>query len=187
MASRGECLFSNTMSLVGPVWANIVMHNVTNDVTMLHFVEEGNDIFYVSTYNKYGLKTHGYTQKSLMFWRCLFPVISNSRQAQFEPKAYPTLKSDKVDLFVNDREYKSWHKTHGDEHRAFYKKLTPKALKLGRINIPKEFGDIHKLRGYSSAVTTVWILAWGKLVLTGVDDVTLPVPTAVLMRVVPCS
>ncbi|GJU95153.1 hypothetical protein Tco_1319909 [Tanacetum coccineum] len=54
-----KCLFMNTMSLVGPIWADFVMHNVTNDVTMLHFVEEGKDIFYVSTYNKYELETHG--------------------------------------------------------------------------------------------------------------------------------
>nr|GEY00161.1 hypothetical protein [Tanacetum cinerariifolium] len=54
-----KCLFSNIMSLVGPVWADFGMHNVTNDVTMLHFIEEGKDIFYVATYNKYGLEMHG--------------------------------------------------------------------------------------------------------------------------------
>nr|GEU67283.1 hypothetical protein [Tanacetum cinerariifolium] len=32
------------------------------------------------------------------------------------------------------------------------KKLTPEVLKSGPINKPKEFGDRHKLRGYSLAV-----------------------------------
>nr|GEY25289.1 hypothetical protein [Tanacetum cinerariifolium] len=108
-----KCLFSNIMSLVGPVWANFVMHNFTNDVTMLHFIEEGKDIFSVATYNKYGLEMHGYTQKSHMFWRCFFLVTVGSRRAQtwplqFEPNAYPTLKSDTVALFVNDKEYKMY-------------------------------------------------------------------------------
>nr|GFA68018.1 hypothetical protein [Tanacetum cinerariifolium] len=54
-----KCLFSNMMSLVGPVWEDFVMHNITNNATMLHFIEEGKGIFYVATYNKYGLEMHG--------------------------------------------------------------------------------------------------------------------------------
>ncbi|GKB11559.1 hypothetical protein Tco_0845482 [Tanacetum coccineum] len=158
------------MSLVGPVWADFMMHNVTNDVMMLHFVEEGNDIFYVSTYNKYGLETHGYTQKSLMFWRCLFPVTARLRQAQYgealtacENCATYVLRNaschigeepdydvERMGWFCNWR----WRTTHGDEHRAFKKKLTLKVFKSGRINIPKELDDWHKLRHYSSLVVS---------------------------------
>nr|GEX60079.1 hypothetical protein [Tanacetum cinerariifolium] len=219
-----KCLFSNIMSLVGPVWAEFVMHNITNDITMLHFIKEVKDIFYVATYNKCGLET--------------LPL-------QFEPNAYPTPKSNTVALFVNDKEYKvylaklpsvnalyclelivfcagwssmmdelaiqpdqffaftlvckggfnltvfnkfrealtvcenhatyvlqnaschieeepdydvermgwicnwRWHTTHVDEHRAFYKKLTPEVLKTGRI-----FVVSHKVHGYSSAAVS---------------------------------
>nr|GEW57206.1 hypothetical protein [Tanacetum cinerariifolium] len=62
----------------------------------------------------------------------------------------PDYEVERMGWFCNWR----WHPTHGDEHRAFYKKLTLEVLKLGRINIPKEFGDRHKLRGYSLAVVS---------------------------------
>ncbi|GKD04347.1 hypothetical protein Tco_1179321 [Tanacetum coccineum] len=71
-----KCLFSNMMSLVGLVWADFLMHNVTNDVTMLYFIEE----------------VESRRAQTLPF--------------QFEPNAYPTPKSDTVALFINDREYK---------------------------------------------------------------------------------
>ncbi|GKB74309.1 hypothetical protein Tco_0935721 [Tanacetum coccineum] len=73
-----KCLFSNMMSHVGPVWADFVMHNVTNDVIMLHFIKD---------------VTVGSHQAQTL------PL-------QFESNAYPTPKSDTVALFVNDREYK---------------------------------------------------------------------------------
>ncbi|GJZ96552.1 hypothetical protein Tco_0668886 [Tanacetum coccineum] len=79
------------------------------DVKCLHFIEEGEDMFYVATYNKYGLEMHGYRQKSLMFWRCLLNITDRSRRAQtlplvFVPNVYSTSQPDSVDLFIKDRE-----------------------------------------------------------------------------------
>ncbi|GJZ05282.1 hypothetical protein Tco_0538557 [Tanacetum coccineum] len=97
------------MSVVGPVWSDFVSKNITQDVKCLHFIEEGEDMFYVAMYDKYGLEMHGYKQKNLMFWRCLLNVTERSRRAQtlplvFVPKVYSTSQSNTVDLFIKDRE-----------------------------------------------------------------------------------
>ncbi|GKE46116.1 hypothetical protein Tco_1477374 [Tanacetum coccineum] len=69
---------------------------------------EGEDMFYVATYNKYGLEMHGYKQKSLMFWRCLLNVTDRSRTQTlplvFVPKVYSISQLDTVDLFIKDKE-----------------------------------------------------------------------------------
>ncbi|GKC09772.1 hypothetical protein Tco_1001382, partial [Tanacetum coccineum] len=101
--------YANAMFVVGPIWSDFVSKNITQDVKCLYFIEEGEDMFYVATYNKYRLEMHGYRQKSLMFWRCLLNVIDGSRRAQtlplvFVPKVYSTSQSDTVDHFIKDRE-----------------------------------------------------------------------------------
>nr|GEU37003.1 hypothetical protein [Tanacetum cinerariifolium] len=213
------------MSVVGPVWSDFMSKNINQDVKGLYFIKEGEDMFYVATYKKYGLEMHGYRQKSLMFWWCLLNVTDRSYKAQtlplvFVPKVYSTSQSDTVNLFIKDRECEvfidynfermgwycnwRWHTNHGDEHKAFYIKLTSDVLILGRIRISKGFVDMHELRGYASAVACKklalvgmhlqWVAcslihamakiqAWGKPVRTDVDDVLLLAP--VLKHVVP--
>nr|GEU63004.1 hypothetical protein [Tanacetum cinerariifolium] len=101
--------YANAISVVGPVWSDFVNNNFTQDVKCLHFIEEGDDMFYVATYNKYRLEMHGYRPKSLMFWRCLLNVTDRSHKAYtlplvFVPKVYSTSQSDTMDLFIKDRE-----------------------------------------------------------------------------------
>nr|GEU46319.1 retrovirus-related Pol polyprotein from transposon TNT 1-94 [Tanacetum cinerariifolium] len=45
-----------------------------------------------------------------------------------------------------------WHINHGDERRAFYIKLNPDVLISGQNCISKGFVNMHKLRGYASAL-----------------------------------
>ncbi|GKC52714.1 hypothetical protein Tco_1075459 [Tanacetum coccineum] len=153
--------YANAMSVVGPVWSDFVCKNITQDVKCLHFIEEGEEIFYVTMYNKYRLEMHGYRQKRLIFWRCLLNVTDRSHRAQtlplvFVPKVYSTSQSDTVDLFIKDRECEVFiglaNNLTDDESRAFYIKLTSDVLILGRIRISKGFIDRHELRGYASAV-----------------------------------
>ncbi|GJZ52852.1 hypothetical protein Tco_0607737 [Tanacetum coccineum] len=163
------------MSVVGPVWSDFVSKNITKDVKCLHFIEEGEDMFYVATYNKYGLEMHGYRQKSLMFWRCLLNVTDRSRRAQtlplvFVPKVYSTSQSDTVDLFIKDRECEVFigkipsvnsPKTfklafYGPDWWSMMDELAIRPdYNLERMGcISKGFVDMHKLRGYASAVVS---------------------------------
>lgn len=53
----------------GARWNDFVMHNITcSDVTYINFVEEGEDVFYVSCYNEYWEEFHNYEPESAQFW-----------------------------------------------------------------------------------------------------------------------
>nr|GEX20910.1 hypothetical protein [Tanacetum cinerariifolium] len=174
---------------LGPVWADSVMHNVTNDVTMLHFIEEGKDIFYVATYNKYGLEMHGYTQKSHMFWRCFFTVTSRQAQTlplQFEPNAYPITKSDMMALFINYRKYKVYLAKLPSVNAPY----CPELIVFG----PGWSGMMDELAIQPDLFFAFTLPLWGKPVWSDIDayshppgiyDVLLPDP--MLKRIVPCS
>jgi hypothetical protein len=55
------------------------MHNITClDAAYIHFIEEGEDVFFVSCYSVAGEEFHNYEPKSAQFWRCLVPVTDTS-------------------------------------------------------------------------------------------------------------
>ncbi|GJX45726.1 DNA-binding pseudobarrel domain-containing protein [Tanacetum coccineum] len=62
---------SNVWALVGDRWEHFVKQNIDDRVQFIHFIEEGEDIFYVTTYDQAGLENHGYNPRSQMVWRCL--------------------------------------------------------------------------------------------------------------------
>ena len=64
----------NVWALVGIRWTDFVNQNINNQVRFIHFVEEGEDTFYVTTYNEMGLENHGYEQTSDTYWRCLLQL-----------------------------------------------------------------------------------------------------------------
>ncbi|GJV73320.1 reverse transcriptase domain-containing protein [Tanacetum coccineum] len=154
-----KCLFPNTLFIMGPVWADFVIQNITNNVTMLHFVKE-------------------VTASSRR---------AQTLPLQFEPKAYPTPKSYTVDLFVNDRRFKVYLAKLPSVNASYFLELIVFGLgwsgmmdelaiqpdqffaftlvckggfhltvfnkiREALTNIPKEFVD--KLRRYSSAVVS---------------------------------
>lgn len=64
-------------------------HNITcSDVAYLHFIEEGEDVFYVATYNEKWEEFHNYEPRSAQFWRCLVPVTDTSLLMQSLPEDF---------------------------------------------------------------------------------------------------
>ena len=61
-------------ALEAPMWNDFVRLNIIWDVNFIHFVEEGDDIFYVTPYNEDGLEQHRYEPGSAQFWCNLVPV-----------------------------------------------------------------------------------------------------------------
>ncbi|GJY13969.1 hypothetical protein Tco_0383278 [Tanacetum coccineum] len=65
-----KCLFSNMISLVGPIWADFVMHNVT----MLHFIKEYYDVERMGWFcNWWWHTTHA--DKRISFYKKLTPEV----------------------------------------------------------------------------------------------------------------
>jgi hypothetical protein len=73
----------------GARWNDFAMHNITcSDVAYLHFIEEGEDVFYVATYNENWEEFHNYEPQSAQFWRCLVPVTDTSLFEQSLPEDF---------------------------------------------------------------------------------------------------
>jgi hypothetical protein len=73
----------------GVRWNDFAMHNITcSDVAYLHFIEEGEDVFYVATYNEYGEEFHNYEPVHDQFWRCMVDVTDTSHFIQPMPEDF---------------------------------------------------------------------------------------------------
>lgn len=44
----------------GQMWSDFVLENLDEDVNLLHFIQEGDDTFYLTGYNHMGKETGGY-------------------------------------------------------------------------------------------------------------------------------
>ena len=95
----------------GERWNDFVIHNIScSDVEHIHFVEEGEDVFYVTCYGEDGLEFHNYEPQSAPFWRCLVPVTDTSLLMQSLPQDFlryldgPT-PTDSVVVSTNTTEY----------------------------------------------------------------------------------
>ncbi|GKC78918.1 hypothetical protein Tco_1129692 [Tanacetum coccineum] len=149
---------------------------------LLHFVEEGHDMFYVATYNKYGLENHAYKETSLMFWRCLLRVTKSMKQnmaLQLEKRVYPPSGSQTVDLLYGDE----WRNMMEEldfqpghlfaftllRRRCFILQFLMSRERLLRKVIPSDIVKTYKLYGYASAIVTnrdaqyEFELRWGKV------------------------
>ncbi|GKB23017.1 hypothetical protein Tco_0862418 [Tanacetum coccineum] len=150
--------YANAMSVVGPIWSDFMSKNITQDVKCLHFIKEGEDMFYVATYNKYGLEMHGYKQKSLTVFNTAGEALTACdnyasyvlQNSNCHIRQEPDYNLERMGWYCNWR----WHTNHGDKRRAFYIKLTLDVLILGQICISKGFIDRNKLRGYASVVVS---------------------------------
>ena len=97
--------------LEGARWKDFVIHNIAcSDVEYIHFVEEGEDVFYVTCYGEDGLEFHNYEPESAPFWRCLVGVTDVSLLMQSLPEEFlgylhgPT-PTDSVVVTANTTEY----------------------------------------------------------------------------------
>lgn len=61
--------------LDGKRWTDFCNQNLTEDVEMLHFVEEGDDCFYVTGYNSDGKEVGGYTGNKSTYSRFKTTVL----------------------------------------------------------------------------------------------------------------
>ena len=50
------------VELRGKIWQEFVADNIDEDVEVLHFVEEGDDSFYVTGYDNNGIESGGYEE-----------------------------------------------------------------------------------------------------------------------------
>ena len=55
------------MVLTGERWMAFALANLNRDVTTLHFVEEGDDCFYVTGYNADGTEFGGYNFGGILY------------------------------------------------------------------------------------------------------------------------
>lgn len=68
-----------TCVVEGARWNDFVTHNITcSYIASIHFIEEGENVFYVACYDEYGLEFHNYEPQSPPFWRCLVDVTDES-------------------------------------------------------------------------------------------------------------
>ncbi|GKD84461.1 hypothetical protein Tco_1355615, partial [Tanacetum coccineum] len=154
-----KCLFPNIMSLVGPVWADFVMHNVTNDVTMLHFIEEVTaesrraqtlPLEYKVYLAKLPSVNAMYCLKLIVFglgWSGMIDELSIQPDQFF---AFTLVCKGGFNLTVFNKFGEALTVC---ENYATYM-LRNASCHIGEEPVPKEFVISHKLHGYSSAVVS---------------------------------
>lgn len=64
-----------TMVVSGPRWRAFCLTNLNDDVELLHFVEEGDDAYYVTGYNSDGREFGGYNIHAGQFSRSMVHVL----------------------------------------------------------------------------------------------------------------
>nr|GEY57386.1 hypothetical protein [Tanacetum cinerariifolium] len=191
--------YANAMFVVRPVWSDFVSKNITQDVECLHFIEEGEDMFYVATYNKYRFEMHGYRQKILCFGgaysmlqtdpveprgKFSLTVFNNAGEALTACKNYtsyvlrnsnchirqePDYNLERMGWYCNWR----WHTNHGDERKAFYIKLTSDVLILSRIALSTgmNYADMLQRFGFGFILARIQVWRLESYALKFADDV----------------
>ena len=68
--------------LQGATWKDFAYDNITPSVSMLHFIQEGDNNFYVTGYDKYGNEAAGYVIEKHRVCRFMIRVLNNTNVTQ---------------------------------------------------------------------------------------------------------
>ncbi|GKA81693.1 hypothetical protein Tco_0788385 [Tanacetum coccineum] len=90
--------------LTGPKWTEFCNRSLNDDVALLHFLEEGDDCFYVTEYNRDGNEFGGYGGNRSTFSRFMTCVLLYAHLPQTLPAEFlPNLNElDEIEISVNE-------------------------------------------------------------------------------------
>ncbi|GJX19167.1 hypothetical protein Tco_0221844 [Tanacetum coccineum] len=130
----------NKLHLLGDEWENFARDNLNSSVRTLHFVNEGDDTFYITGYNRDGIEWQGYDQLVVVFPSMLM----------LPARTIPSYA-------INDKRgehFCSWegHIGHYTEDDVLYTILNALVYDKYMLTVPVEYSFAHEIDKYKKAV-----------------------------------